>query len=564
MKVGQYIALLDSDRDGLLFDLKAKAHISGNKKLVEKLNTLNGGDSAEILGELQMMGALPDLEPDGVDETHRESSSIVFPTEVFPSWFANMVEQVAECVQVDVSHAAQDARMALNALVGPGVDYKINEDWQRHAGLYLCIIGESGTGKSRCSRHTMKCLYAFQDEISRASKGGMSNARIDQSARDAQKAQLESQLKSACKPSADGAINLGAVSGIKRQLSALNEEHEEHAAEAVEPTFWETDVTSEYLLQCMVQNGGQLSLVGAESPLFALLSGRYSQGVLESVEVFNDAFDGSPVSAGRVKRERIVCMEPRLACSIGTQPCVLFKTRTSTTLLERGTLARFSFFEPPTRLGTRDMKIKHIDPVVRDEFNRTMRSLGLAFRGEPPVEGHPFTRKPPTVFTFLPEAVTRFEQWRQLREAERQEGGRLRRLTGFQARIDDLLPRNAAQLHALWYGLSGGHNITKEMIERAAKLTEFDIQATDAVFSKMGLDTIARLADAIEDWATTEKIIETTIQKLTRVSLGMPKSTDQVRAACLVLAKEGFLALTKETKKKGGRPSERITFNYPF
>jgi iron(III) transport system substrate-binding protein len=49
-----------------------------------------------------------------------------------------------------------------------------------------------------------------------------------------------------------------------------------------------------------------------------------------------------------------------------------------------------------------------------------------------------------------------------------------------------------------------------------------------------------------------------------RISLGMEKTSDQVRAACLVLAKEDFLTLTKITKKKGGRPSERITFNHPF
>lgn len=70
------------------------------------------------------------------------------------------------------------------------------------------------------------------------------------------------------------------------------------------------------------------------------------------------------------------------------------------------------------------------------------------------------------------------------RETERREGGRLRKLTGFQARIDDILPRTAAQLHVLWNGPDALPFIAEETVERAILVTEFDIQATGQVFDR--------------------------------------------------------------------------------
>jgi hypothetical protein len=147
------------------------------------------------------------------------------------------------------------------------------------------------------------------------------------------------------------------------------------------------------------------------------------------------------------------------------------------------------------------------------------------------------------------------------------EGGRLRKLTGFQARLDDMLPRTAAQLHVLWHGEQAAKGyITEETIKRAILITEFDIQSTERVFAKMGLDVIPDLADAIEEWARAEKVTETTIRKLCRASLGMDKTTDQVRAACRLLQEDGKATITKQTSgRKGGRPrSEQVVFNKPF
>lgn len=565
MKLAQLIELADSDRHSLLFDLKAKALVSGNAKLLEGLEGLNGeGDSAELLGELQMLGALPDIEADDAHDPE-ESERLAFPMAAFPAWLQSMVEQAAACCQVTQSHAAQDARMALNALIGPSLRYEITEDWTRQAGLFLCIVGESGSGKSRTSRQFMAPMYDLQKDITAKAERGLINARVDAKARDAEREELEKQLKDLFKPGKKkpAALQVGDRDKIKERIAELEAEAKAAALDAIDPTLWETDVTIEYLLRVMIDNGGRVSLIGMETPLFGILAGRYSQGVIESVEVFNDAFDGMPVSAGRMKSKKVVCDEPCLAVSIGTQPSVLFKTGASSTLLERGTLARFSFYQPTSLLGHRDMKLKRIEREVRETYLANMRELAEAYRAAPPEEGEPFERMEPTTFKFSDNAVQRFEKWRQLREAERQQGGRLQRLTGFQARIDDMLPRTAVQLHVLWNGASAPPYISEETVERAIMVTEFDIQGTDAVFSKMGLDTVARIADAIEDWAIREKAEETTVQKLSRVPLGMEKTADQVRAACRILEREAFLSLVKVTKSKGGRPSERIFFNLP-
>jgi len=566
VRLSQFIALADSDRDALLFDLKAKATVSGNRQLVERLTALNGkGDTSELLGELQRIGALPDLEPDE-DQPEAQSGGLVFPVEVLPEWHRTTVEQTAACVQVTVSHAAQDARLALNALVGPSLRYVVNDDWSRHCGLYLCIVAESGTGKTRTSGQLMKPVYDLQDEVVKESEPGRIAAAVDRIVLEAERDELNTQIKNSFKsgkkkPGSAPPVN---VTDAKTRILEIEKELRATEIDAIAPTLWETDVTVEYLLRVIIENGGQISIVGAETPLFGVLVGRYTQGVIESVEVFNDAYDGAPVSAGRMKNKKAICKEPRLAVSVGTQPTVLFKTSNSSTLLERGTLARFSFYEPPNILGDRDMKLKRVDPAVKATYMRNMGEIARAYRATPPPNGELFERKEPTTFTFSKNAVERFEKWRQLREAERQQGGRLRRLTGFQARIDDMLPRTAAQLHVLWHGANAPPFIPEETVERAILVTEFDIQSTDRVFAKMGLDTITRIAEAIEDWAQAEKVTDTTIQKIARASLGMEKTTDQVRAACFILQRERALTMHKVTTKRGGRPSEKVTFNKPF
>ena len=383
MTTAQYLALLDTESETLLFDLKAKALVSG-KKL----------DSAEMLGKLQLMGALPALDSESDDLGQQVGLSLTFPIdEAFPDWFAGMIRETAACCPVPEAHAAYDARLALNALIGPAINYAIHDDWSRHCGLFLCIVAPTATGKSRTSRQLMKPMYALQSDIVEAAKPGIIRAGVDTQARKLEAEQLERQLKELYGPPKKGqrtqpeAERDADAEALKDRLSGLRCETEEAELDLVEPTLWETDVTTEYLLRVLVENASQIALIGVETPLFALLAGRYTQGVLENVEVFNDAFDGMPVSAGRMKRKKLSCDEPRLACSIGPQPTVLDNTNKSSTLLERGTLARFSFYEPPSFLGHRDMTSKTINPDVRDTYTRKLRELGEFYRGQPPRDG---------------------------------------------------------------------------------------------------------------------------------------------------------------------------------
>jgi hypothetical protein len=413
----------------------------------------------------------------------------------------------------------------------------------------------------------MKPVYELQKEIVEAGESGRLTALVEKQSLEIEIEETQKKLRGTYKVKRETEPNSQAdAATLKERIKELKAKIAKLEQSLILPTIWETDVTVEYLLKVLVENGGQVSLVGVETPLFGVLVGRYTQGVIESVEVFNDAYDGMPVSAGRMKnKKRVVCEEPRLAVSVGTQPTVLYKTSNSSTLLERGTLARFSFYEPTNLMGNRDMGLKTIEPKVKTAYLAKMRELAHTFRGRKPIEGDVYVPMEPTAFSFSKNAVARFTQWRQLREAERMEGGRLRKLTGFQARIDDMLPRIAAQLHVLWLGEQAAKSyITEETIERAIWLTEFDIQSTEKVFAKMGLDVIPDLADAIEEWARAEKVTETTIRKLCRASLGMDKTADQVRAACRLLQEDGKATIIKRQPSKGGRPSESVVFDKPF
>jgi hypothetical protein len=342
VRYSQLVKLVDSNRDGLLFDLKAKALIGGKHDLYQKLQALNGeGDTAELLGELQLIGALPEIQPD--EDSSPDNSGVVLPIEmVFPADIVAMIKHTAAASQVTESHAAHDFRLALNALIGPSLRYEITPDWSRHCGMFFCIVGESGTGKSRTSRHFMAPVYELQKEISEAGESGRLSVLVEKQALEIEMEETQKKLRDTHKVKRKTEANSQAdAATLKARIKELKGEIAKAEQSLIPPTIWETDVTVEYLLKVLVENGGQVSIVGVETPLFGVLVGRYTQGVIESVEVFNDAYDGMPVSAGRMKnKKRVVCDEPRLAVSVGTQPTVLYKTSNSSTLLERGTLAR--------------------------------------------------------------------------------------------------------------------------------------------------------------------------------------------------------------------------------
>jgi hypothetical protein len=320
------------------------------------------------------------------------------------------------------------------------------------------------------------------------------------------------------------------------------------AEEAAPPTLWTTDITPEHLVRLMAQNGERLAIVGAETPLFGVLSGRYTQQVIECVESFNDAFDGAPIAVGRVKRATVECHEPCLAVSVATQPIVLFNTGTSSTLLERGTLARFAFFEPISLVGQRDMRLRDLPDDVARSYGDSLLSLGRYYRS------HPVT------FELSSEARRAFEQWRMLREAERMDGGRLSKLTGFEGRIDDILCRTAGLLHALNHNPPAPPFIGESTLRDAMRVTEFLIASTAAVYERMGLGAIDKLAGAILEHARRNSITETTVRELTRTPLGVYKTAEDVMAACRALANEGSLTLTKVTNGQRGRPSWYVDF----
>ena len=195
MRYSQLVELVDSDRDGLLFDLKAKALIGGKEELHKKLEEINGeGDTAELLGELQLIGALPEIEPDG--DSSPDNTGVTFPTDlVFPADISKMIKQTAAACQVTESHAAQDFRLALNALIGPSLRYEITADWSRHCGLFFCIVGESGTGKSRTSRHFMAPVYDLQKEITEKNEPGRLAALVDKQALEIELEETQKKLR---------------------------------------------------------------------------------------------------------------------------------------------------------------------------------------------------------------------------------------------------------------------------------------------------------------------------------------------------------------------------------
>lgn len=292
----------------------------------------------------------------------------------------------------------------------------------------------------------------------------------------------------------------------------------------------------------LAENNERMALVSGETPLFALFSGRYSDGP-PPIEIFLSAHNAEAYRDHRVSRAANVLKMPRLAMLLGTQPRVIRDVRKKPELDDRGLIGRFVFCMPPSRRGYRDTALVEMPEDVRRNYNLKMLAMGRRAheRGE-------------SLRLLLSEKTgERFEQWRATIEPRLRLGEDLAHLSSF----PDKLPATVARIAGLLHLLRGheGEQIEPDTFDDATKVVDFLIDQFREVFGLISEPPSVALAKRIREWVDRKDLQRFTLRECQNKGPAQRFTSAEILEALEELQADGFLALKEERRSNRGRPT---------
>lgn len=295
----------------------------------------------------------------------KTQTTAAFPTDAFPGWVADMVDAVAENTQTDSAMAGMAALSVLAAAVAGYVKINSVSNHTEELTLYTATVAHPGERKSSVMKAMTEPLRELQQELVTEVKDkraqALAQARIEQKAADqAEKVASMADLGNRAQAIAD------AQSAVTRAEQARD-------AVPARPRLLVDDVTPEELVTLMEGQGGRIALLSAEGGVFGMIAGRYSRE--PNIDVYLKGYDGEPIDVDRRGGEPISIERAVLAIGVALQPGVIAKAMENSPVSARGLIQRFSFAQPPSRLGHRKIETPPIPDAVTTAYRDGVRKL---------------------------------------------------------------------------------------------------------------------------------------------------------------------------------------------
>jgi replicative DNA helicase len=279
----------------------------------------------------------------------------------------------------------------------------------------------------------------------------------------------------------------------------------------------------------LVEQGGAIAGLSAESEIFNVIAGRYS-GTL-NLNVFLKGHAGDSLRVNRQSRAPETIERPALTLGICTQPGALGEFAATPGANDRGLFARFLFSIPDSNIDGRETEPEPADPTTHLAWESNLATLILSMRD----------LTEPITLTLSPKA----------------EGGKLAGLRDWASKAVGTMVRIAGLLHLAGHLTDGFERpISFETMAGAQSLIDYYTDQALAVFDLMSTDPATARARAVWDWIERTGTVRFTARdafsSLTRTKF--PKMAD-LEPALAVLEQHGYLRRLSALPTTGrGRP----------
>lgn len=280
---------------------------------------------------------------------------LAFPLEALPDAARDMVQAVAESVQVSEDMPACLVLGAANAsIVGRG-KVSIKSDYSEQLLLYIAVSADPSERKSSAMRPIFSPLHAYEKA---------ERERMKDQVRDA-KARVRVLEKQRMKAENEG--------NVERAIELSKEIEEFEKIRGFE--LLKSEGTPEAIAQCMARNGGRIAVASPEGELLGILAGGYTSGASVNMGALLKAFDGDPVNSERVSRKGEDIDHAYCSITLTVQPAVLEKLTENDALTGNGLASRFLYSAPASMVGQRKADSASIPLSVTKAYENCIQNI---------------------------------------------------------------------------------------------------------------------------------------------------------------------------------------------
>lgn len=392
-----------------------------------------------------------------------------FPLDALPEWIANEARTVADELAVAVDLPAVAALGALSAVAGGRLDVQPGNRFRTPTNLYVCIVAESGAGKSPAmDRMVTRPCRALEQRLVELNRNAVAQS-------EARRDRLEAAVEKATK-----VMRNDPCEATERDVSRARAELAEHV-DVVEPVVVLGDVTPEKLAMILADQQGRAAIVTPEGgSLFESIAGvRYRSSGAQTAtvpEVYLSGYSREPIRADRVGRSATLVSNPTLTVVASVQPVVVERLAATPDVARQGALARFLWTWPADWLGYRPTGRYRHAPADDGVYRDRLVELGLRAR----------SWTTPLVLDVDSEAADLAETFEGELEARMQPGGDLRPHRAAGAKLQTA-PWRVAGLLAFADDGAADRLVDGELMRRAVALCRYFLDAAVAVERRAGV-----------------------------------------------------------------------------
>ncbi len=291
-----------------------------------------------------------------------------FPTNALPDNSGLLVRSVAASYQAPEGMAAAFAiGVASAAIVGRvEVQPKANEPFYKEAAqTYILVEGASGERKTpvlNVLKHPLEiCLDERREQIRAENSGTLWKIKA-----------LEREADKERDP--DKAVQIGAeIEQLRKSVKP-------------EPEYLMADMTMEAVAQCMEDHEGRAAVINDEAEFLSASTGKIyqRQGAAVNLQPVLSGYNNSSLHGKRITRGEWHIPRASLAICLGCQPKLLRGFMEDAAGADRGLHARFLYFLPESKIGSRSCNGVPLPSSVMAWWSNTIKRLAaLARDGEP-------------------------------------------------------------------------------------------------------------------------------------------------------------------------------------
>ena len=468
----------------------------------------------------------------------REVTLPKFPIKSLPTAIAAMVEDVAEATQTDPAMAGTSAITAISACTGGHAEIEVRSGWREPLNIFAATIAHPGERKSAVQQVMSSPLLDIEQELATAGVVARDEALLQK--------QIASMAADKAKLAAAKSSDTDQWAKKMADAQSAQAMAESITVPAI-PRFIADDITPEAAGSILAEQGGRLAIISAEGGLFDIIAGRYTVSI--NMDVWLKGHAGDPLKIDRKGRPPEYIRKPALTLGLMIQPTVLDQIAANKQFRGRGLLARFLYGFPESKVGSRLIAAKPIDPEVRDAYDTAITTLAA---------GMSKWSEDRAVLTLTPNAQTAIQAIETAVEPTLAGDGELAALADWGAKYVGAIARLAGIIHLAELGPEKGPRtaVTAETIAAAYRLGEYYKVCAIKAFTVMGADQVSADAEYLLDrihHLDAEEVSERDMQRTAKRF----KSREVMLPALDRLLDYGWLIPLPVLASTGGRPASR-------